>query len=120
MLKVCLTRAGACQLCRGFACTLQGRTQGSGRAGCFSSMSPPKTPTTPALSTLQDDDEEGAVYTARPFYTDGGALAPGSFDGDLEKGDPDSGSAMGTPLEGGSVCITSWMRVFLVCRFCMS
>ena len=42
------------------------------------------------------------MYSARPFYTDGGALAPGSFDGDLEKGDPDSGSAMGTPLEGGA------------------
>ena len=42
------------------------------------------------------------MYSARPFYTDGGALAPGSFDGDLDKGDPDTGSAMGTPLEGGS------------------
>lgn len=55
-----------------------------------------------SATILQEDDEEGAVYSARPFYTDGGALAPGSFDGDLEKGDPDSGSAMGTPLEGWS------------------
>lgn len=40
------------------------------------------------------------MYQARPFYTDSGALAPTSFDSDLEKVDADSGSASGTPPEG--------------------
>ncbi len=70
------------------------------------------------ISPLQEDDEEGAVYSARPFYTDGGALAPGSFDGDLDKGDPDSGSAMGTPLEGGLECMLLWMCIVPVCIVC--
>lgn len=58
------------------------------------------------------------MYAARPFYTDSGALAPNSFDSDLEKVDADSGSASGTPPEGAQQALTAQCRIPLPSR-CM-